>query len=136
MEQFAPVWHSSITSDNSSDLERIQKSDKFNGYKEGLAQLGTETLEDRRRKLYINFATKCVKDEKLGHMFPKNEKFHMMKTRNIESYKVYHANTDRIKNSPIIYMQNLLNQELKISENFSELGDPEQPFRLDSIRLF
>ena len=121
LEQSAPVWHSSITSENSSDLERIQKSavkiilkDKFNGYKQGLAQLGIDTLEDRRKKLCINFATKCVNNEKLEHMFPKNDKSHMMKTRNIETYKVNHANTDRLKNSPIIYMQNLLNQEIKI----------------------
>jgi hypothetical protein len=53
LEQSAPVWHSSITEENSNDLERIKKSavkiilkDNFNGYKRGLAQLGIESLEE------------------------------------------------------------------------------------------
>ena len=44
------------------------------------------------------------------HMFPLNEKNHNMETRKEEKYKVEFANTDRKKDSPIIYMQKLLNQ--------------------------
>ena len=44
-------------------------------------------------------------------MFPENDKSHVMKTRNKEKYEVEFAHTDRFKNSPIIYMQNLLNSE-------------------------
>ena len=33
-----------------------------------------------------------------------------MKTRKIEKYEVQHANTERLRNSAIIYMQNLLNK--------------------------
>ena len=36
-----------------------------------------------------------------------------MKTRNAEHFKVFHAHTERMKNSPIIYMQNQLNKEVK-----------------------
>ena len=43
-------------------------------------------------------------------MFPKNIKTHNMETRNQEIYKVEHSNTERYKNSAIIYMQNLLNE--------------------------
>ena len=43
-------------------------------------------------------------------MFPKNIKTHNMETRKQEIYKVEHANTERYKNSAIIYMQNLLNE--------------------------
>ena len=43
-------------------------------------------------------------------MFPLNEKNHKMETRREEKYKVEFANTDRKKDSPIIYMQKLLNQ--------------------------
>ena len=43
-------------------------------------------------------------------MFPLNEKTHKMSTRNPEKYRVQHAFTERLKSSPIIYMQNLLNE--------------------------
>ena len=120
LEQSAPVWHSSITEENSNDLERIQKSavkiilkDNFKGYKRGLAQLGIESLEERRKELCLNFANKCVKNTKLEHMFPRNDKSHVMGTRKEEAFKVQHATTGRLKKSPIIYMQNLLNQQEK-----------------------
>ena len=43
-------------------------------------------------------------------MFPENIKFHDMLTRHPEKFKIEHANTNRFKNSAIIYMQNLLNK--------------------------
>ena len=43
-------------------------------------------------------------------MFPRNTKQHEMETRKQEVYKVEHANTQRYRNSAIIYMQNLLNE--------------------------
>ena len=42
-------------------------------------------------------------------MFPENTKPHGMNTRYEEKYKVQFANTDRLKNSPVVYMQKLLN---------------------------
>ena len=118
LEQSARVWHSSITEENSNDLERIQKSavkimlkGKYTDYKKGLAELGLLSLEERREHLCLNFAKKCVKSDKLKHMFPKNDKSHNMGTRNEEVFKVQHANTGRLKKSPIIYMQNLLNDD-------------------------
>jgi hypothetical protein len=44
-------------------------------------------------------------------MFPKNIKSHDMNTRKEEKYNVQFANTDRLQNSPIIYMQKLLNMD-------------------------
>ena len=88
------MWHSSITEDNSSDLERVQKSaiqiilqEKYNGYQNGLAQLDLEDLKSRREILCLEFAKKCVKHEKLKHMFPENTKEHSMKTRNNDMYQ-------------------------------------------------
>jgi hypothetical protein len=78
-----------------------------------LAQLNIETLEERREELCLNFAKKCTKNEKMKHMFPLNDKTHSMDTRNDEKYKVQFANTDRLKNSAIVYMQNLLNENEK-----------------------
>ena len=109
LEQSATVWHSNITEENSSDLERVQKSavkiilkEKYSNYENALAQLGIESLDLRREHLCLNFARKCVKNQKLAHMFPKNTKPHGMNSRHEEKYKVQFANT-------VVYMQKLLN---------------------------
>ena len=44
-------------------------------------------------------------------MFPLNEKSHQMNTRKGEKYRVQYSKTERLKNSAITYMQNLLNQQ-------------------------
>ena len=123
LEHSATVWHSSITEENSSDLERVQKSaikiilqDKYIGYQNGLAQLGLEDLKSRREILCLEFAKKCVKHEKLKHMFPENKKEHSMNTRNNDMYQVQHANTGRLQDSAIIYMQKLLNDDAQKSK--------------------
>ena len=72
-----------------------------------------EQLSTRRDKLCLNFAQKCVKNPKTSNMFPLNSKLHNMYTRNQEKYFVQKAHNDRLKKSPIIYMQNLLNAESK-----------------------
>ena len=123
LEQSATVWHSGITSENSSDLERVQKSAlkiilnrSYSTYENALARLGIDSLESRREQLCLNFARKCTKNKKLEHMFPENVKPHGMNTRNEERYRVQFANTDRLKNAPIIYIQNLLNMNDEIQE--------------------
>ena len=121
MEQSATVWHSSLTQENIEDLERVQKSavkiilgPKYNGYKKSLIKLDMESLQERRKILCLTFAQKCVKNPKTMKMFPENKKEHKMETRKPEKYLVQHANTERLKKSAIIYMQNLLNEnELK-----------------------
>ena len=115
LEQSATVWHSSLTEENSDDLERIQKSamkiilaDKYQGYQQALARLGLDTLKSRREKLCLIFAKKCVQNQKLKHMFPENINLHNMKHRKTEKYQVQFA---RLQKSPIVYMQKLLNQD-------------------------
>ena len=68
-----------------------------------------QNLYDRREQLCLNFAQKCLKNPKSAQMFPLNEKSHIMGTRNPEKFKVQHALNGRLKNSPLIYMQSLLN---------------------------
>ena len=117
LEQSAPVWHSSLTEENSDDLERVQKSavkiilgTKYLGYEKSLAKLDMLSLKERREQLCLSFAEKCVKNPKTQNMFPTNKKKHLMETRNPEHYMVTKANTERFKKSAIIYMQNLLNE--------------------------
>ena len=118
LEHSATVWHSSLTEENSADLERVQKSavkiilgNQYDEYEKSLLKLDIEKLSERRKQLCLNFAKKCVKNPKTKHMFPKNVKKHEMKTRNTAEFKVQHAHTDRFKKSSIIYMQHLLNED-------------------------
>ena len=118
LEQSAVVWHSSLTENNRNDLERVQKTafkiilgDKYRSYDLALQKLGLETLHDRRKSLCLSFAKKCCKNIKTADMFPRNSKMHNMETRQPDVFKVQHANTERLLQSSIIYMQNLLNDD-------------------------
>ena len=71
-------------------------------------------MKSRREALCLDFAKKCKKHPKLKDMFPKNVKEKNMNTRNMEIYRVQHANTKRCQQYPIIYMQKLLNEDEKI----------------------
>ena len=117
LEQSATVWHSSLSQENVQDLERVQKSacrimlrEKYQGYKNALNRLDLLTLDERREELCLQFAIKCTKNPKTIEMFPRNLKKHQMNTRNQDTFKVQFANTERLKKSPIIYMQKLLNE--------------------------
>jgi len=84
--------------------------EQYKSYENSLKELGIESLQNRREKLCLKFARKCVANENTKHMFPLNKKTHHMKTREKETYEVQFANTERLKKSPIIYMQRLLNK--------------------------
>ena len=59
----------------------------------------------------LKWAKKCTENEKMAHMFPLNKKKIKYNTRRREKYIVFKANTERMRRSPIIYMQNLLNKD-------------------------
>ena len=123
LEQSAVVWSSSLTEENKTNLERTQKcfvklifpkrykTENDQSYKDLLQELNLQTLEKRREILCLKFAKDCIKFNKLKDIIPENED--MTKTRHKEKFKVLHANLDRLKDSSIIYMQNLLNTEYK-----------------------
>ena len=115
LEQSCVVWHSSLTKENANDLERVQKTcmkvifgENYKGYKKSLNMLDLRTLSERREALCLNFAKKCLTNEKLKHMFPLNEKNHLMNTRKSEKFEVKYARKEKLKKSAIIHMQNIL----------------------------
>ena len=59
--------------------------------------------------MHLKFAQDGIKNDKLNDLFPLNDKNHTMQTRNNEKYEVMFANTNRLKNSSIITMQTMLN---------------------------
>ena len=116
LEQSAIIWSSSLSQENREDLERTQKSfaklvlkQEYDNYETALLKLNLQTLEQRRKELCLNFAKDSIKNDTLSDLFPTNQ--YKKETRNKEKYRVTHANTDRLRNSSIIYMQNLLNEE-------------------------
>ena len=117
LEQSCVVWHSSLTQENSDDLERVQKAavriilgKKYpENYEQALVRADLELLKERRVQLCKEFAKKCLQNERTDHIFKKNKVKHKMKTKKSNIYKIKHANTKRFQNSAIIYMQNLLN---------------------------
>ena len=117
LEQSATVWHSSLSKDNRNDLERVQKTalkvimgQKYHSYRNALNKLNLENLNERRENLCLTFAQRTSNHQTMKKMFPLNEKTCKMITRNPERFKVQCALNERLKNSPIIYMQNLLNR--------------------------
>ena len=124
LEQSAVLWQGGLTEENRHSLERTQKSfvklilgKKYKTYRQALLLLNLSTLEDRRDTLSIRWAKKCTENEEVAHMFPLNKKKHKYNTRKKEKYIVFKANTERMKRSPIIYMQHLLNKEYEETRN-------------------
>ena len=108
LEQSATVWHSSLTEENKSDLERVQKSafklmlgNEYENYQKAQSKLDLENLNERRDILCRNFAIKCTKNPRTKKMFPVNKKTHNMESRKPEKFKVLHANTSRFQKSSI-----------------------------------
>ena len=72
------MWHSSLSEQNSSDIERVQKSackvilkDYYSTYESALKLLKLETLKTRREKLCKSFAQKCTRNVKVKSVFQK-----------------------------------------------------------------
>ena len=88
LEYGANVWHSGFTNQNRNDIERLQKSSLkiilnniYVNYKRALKFLNMDSLETRREKLNLTFAKKCLKIERMKHLFPLNSKNLKMKIR-------------------------------------------------------
>ena len=104
------VWHFSITQEESSDIERVQKNclklilkDKYISYDNALKHTNLQSLEARRFILCKRFAIKCTKNERTSNMFPLDT------TRHSNKYLVNFARNSRLLYSAIPQMQRILN---------------------------
>ena len=117
LEQSCVLWHSTLTQDNTTDLERTQKTfaklvlgNKYNTYKTALIKLNLLPLSERRQKMCLNFAKSGIRNDTMADLLTKNDKKHTMLTRKNETYKVDFCNTERFRKSSVVYMQSQLNQ--------------------------
>ena len=76
LEFGVPAWNYGITKQQSSGIERVQKSflyivlgSNYTDYTSALEKIGLETLEQRRYKLCENFVKKAIKDPKRKQWF-------------------------------------------------------------------
>jgi hypothetical protein len=118
LDQSCVVWGSGLTIENEQDLERTQKTfaklvlqENFTTYNEALEKLGLQNLKLRRKYLTLRFAKRSLADGHFKDLIVKRKPDHKMETRKRNFYEVTHANTQRFKNSPIITMQHLLNED-------------------------
>ena len=121
LEYASTLWHSSLTVANRNDIERIQKSamkiifkHDYVGYEKSLKILKIESLQDRRERLSLRFAQKCLKHEKFSDMFPKNQS--TFSSRNKEKYHVNMALRERYRHSSIPFLQRKLNENLQMEK--------------------
>ena len=116
LEQSCSVWHSGLTVEKCEDLERVQKSalriilkDDYKSYEQALETLMLARLSERREQMCLKFAKNCVKNDLTSDLFPLNTA-ESIGTRNQEKYRVLHANTSRLKDSAVPYLQRVLNE--------------------------
>ena len=113
VELAVPVWHSALTKKQSSDIERIQKiafklilGEKYLDYQNACKVFSTQTLEQRRIKLCLKFASKIFKSDNslfIKHIANNNTR---QKANLVREFK---CRTARFQKSSIPYLANLLN---------------------------
>ena len=116
-EYCSVVFHSSLTTEQSNKIERIQKTclkvilgDMYITYAAALEMCGLETLSKRREARCLDFAKKCLENPKTRRFFPLNTNIPACKVRDVEKFKVNFARTSAYLKSTIPYCQRLLNK--------------------------
>ena len=117
LEQSCVLWDSGLSQENRNNLERTQKmfltlilEEDYKNYENALHISQLETLDKRRKDITLRFAETSIADGLLTDLFPIRNKLHSMKTRSKGKFKVFHANTERFRKSPILTMQRMLNK--------------------------
>ena len=115
LEFGAPVWQSSITQQEKTDIERVQKSfckivlgHEYGSYKSALEVLELENLDSRRIILCLNFALKAENRKKFQHWFKPNLKNSITRLKP-SKYIPVAAKHARFEKSPLSYLTELLN---------------------------
>ena len=118
LEYCSVAFHSSLTVDQATDIERVQKTclkvilgESYISYSAALEMCGLQTLHDRREERCLNFAKKCVKHPLNNRIFPLNKNLGKEENniRNREIFEVNFARTEQYRKSAIPFCQRKLN---------------------------
>ena len=122
LEYCAVVWHSTLTSDQSKNLENVQKlclkiitGPDYTNYEEVLDNHNLEKLSDRRQARCLKFGLKSPLHPVHSKMFPVNQ--HVLSDQyeglSREHFEVNWAKTESYRMSTVPYVQRLLNGYVK-----------------------
>ena len=123
LEYCAVAFHSSLTVDQATDIERVQKTclkiilgESYVSYTAALEMCNLQTLHDRREKRCLDFAVKCLKHPVNKGLFPLNRNLDKdgNKVRSREVFQVNFARTETYRKSAIPFCQTKLNDNLKV----------------------
>jgi hypothetical protein len=116
LEYGAVIWHSALTQQNSTDIERVQKcalsiilSKDYGDYENALNILQVEKLKIRRDTLCMKFAKDAHKSEKFSSWFVPSQKLRITRSKPSKVKPVY-TRTSRFRKSALPHMTHLLNK--------------------------
>ena len=121
-EYCSVAFHSSLTQEQETDIERIQKTclkiilnDNYVSYPAALEMSGLETLHDRRETRCLEFAIKCTKHPTNHRIFPLNNNLNKEgnSIRDRETFTVNFARTEHYRKSAVPFCQRKLNNYFK-----------------------
>ena len=88
LEASSSVWHKSLSQENVTDLERVQKSafriilgNEYSSYKNALNILKIETLKERRQVLFQNFCLKSLNIIQMNSILKEKKEVHIKNKR-------------------------------------------------------
>ena len=116
LEYCAPVFHSGLTIEQSSNIERIQKrvckiilGHLYISYPNACQQCNLLTLEERRLALCRSFAKSLPNNPTCQNWLPPRKHVDIS-LRHTSTFHQYKFRTKRFQNSPLPFLVNLLNQ--------------------------
>ena len=111
----APAFHSSLTQQQSNELEMLQKKafaiilgSNYRSYRNALEKLSQETLHSRRLQLCKNFAVKCTIHPRHSDLFTLNPRY--SNSRNKKKFIEPKCCTSRYYKSAVPFLTRLLNK--------------------------
>ena len=122
LEYCSVIWHSTLTVDQSQDIEHVQKvclkvimGDNYNGYDNTLESCGLQKLSVRREEKCLQFGLKSLLHPIHKTMFPVNPQILIQPhdTRNSEHFLVNRAKSESYRKSTIPYIQRMLNEYVR-----------------------
>ena len=118
LEYACPVFNSSLTKKQESQLESIQKrackiilGKDYTTYETALCTCKLLALSERREQLCLAFAKSIEKNPNVSHWLQIKESNHEYSLRSNPKYQQYRCKTKRFQTSPIPYFIKLLNNE-------------------------
>ena len=120
LEYCCVVWHSTLTQEQSYDIERVQRTalkvilgEDYIDYQTSIGRCGLETLHSRRQKRCLAFGLRSLKHSKHKTMFQPSNEADSVEIRLKNKFHVNCAHKTRYKKSTIPFIQNMLNEHFR-----------------------